>query len=113
MWMAHSKIYTATRNDIYHALVLFDRDQIKGKTIDQLADYVTFRALSRTLPGAGFGDGNASILALFDPGAEVAGLTDLDRAWLGALYQGPPNLPAPARLAELEKATGWKGPVEE
>lgn len=113
MWMAHSKIYTATRNDIFHALVLFDREAIKGKTIDQLADYVTFRALSRTLPRGDFAANDASILALFDPGAEVAGLTELDRAWLGELYDGPPNLPAPARLAKLEKATGWRGPVEQ
>src|SRR5690606_35242162 len=42
MWMAHSKIYTATRNDIFSALVLFDRDAVDGRTIEQLADYATF-----------------------------------------------------------------------
>src|SRR5690349_7071580 len=30
MWMAHSKIYSATRNDIISAMVLFDRDAIRG-----------------------------------------------------------------------------------
>jgi hypothetical protein len=113
MWMAHSKIYTATRNDIYHALVLFDRDAVKGMTVNQLADYVTFRALSRTLPTESSVGANASVLTLFNAGAQVDGLTEFDRAWLAALYRGPPNLPAPARLAELEKATGWKGPVDQ
>ena len=113
MWMAHSKIYTATRNDIYHALVLFDRAAIKGMNVNQLADYVTFRALSRALPSSGPNAASPSILTLFDEGAKVDGLTEFDRAWLAALYRGPPNIPAPARLAELEKATGWKGPVDQ
>src|SRR5687768_9844082 len=32
MWMAHSKIYTATRNDILYALILIDRAAISGMT---------------------------------------------------------------------------------
>jgi hypothetical protein len=106
MWMAHSKIYTATRNDILSALVLFDRDAIRGLTIDQLADYATFRALTQKLP-ENANARSASILALFDGGADgPAGLTEFDRIYLGKLYEGLPNIPGPARLAELEKATG-------
>lgn len=106
MWMAHSKIYTATRNDIFSALVLFDRDAVDGRTIEQLADYATFRALTETLPQTAE-TRRDSILALFDPGgASPAGLTEFDRAYLGELYKGVPNIPATARIAALEKATG-------
>ena len=48
MWMAHSKIYSATRNDILSAMVLFDRDEIRDLSLTQLADYATFRALAHT-----------------------------------------------------------------
>lgn len=112
MWMAHSKIYSATRNDIYHALVVFDRGAIEGMSINQLADYATFRALSRTLPRADAA-ADGSILALFSDGTRADGLTGSDRAWLAALYRGPPNMPAPARLAELEKASGRRAAARE
>lgn len=106
LWMAHSKIYTATRNDILYSLILIDRDAISGMTIAQLADYATYRSLTRTLPQTP--DTRAdSILALFEGGAQrPAGLTEFDRIYLAALYDGVPNLPAPARLAQLEAATG-------
>jgi hypothetical protein len=106
MWMAHSKIYVATRNDIISALVLFDRDDIRGLNLTQLADYATFRALVHTLPDPA-GAGQASILALFDEGGDrPEGLTEFDLAYLDQLYSGLANLPAPAKLAELKKATG-------
>ncbi len=106
MWSAHSKIYTATRNDILSALVLFDRESVRGLTLTQLADYATFRALTRTLPETADARG-ASIVALFDGGAaRPAELTEFDRAYLGKLYEGLPNIPGALRLAELEKATG-------
>src|SRR5690606_7847872 len=106
VWMAHSKIYTATRNDILYALVLIDRDAVRGMSIGQLADYATFRILTRTLPQTTEAR-NASILSLFDPGGTpLPGLTDFDRAYLAELYRGLPNIPGPARLAQLEVATG-------
>jgi len=105
MWMAHSKIYSATRNDILSALVLFDRDEIRGLNLDQLADYATFRALAHRLPDPA-ASGDASILTLFDSGsARPEGLTGFDRAYLAQLYTGIANLPAPAKLADLARAT--------
>ena len=106
LWMAHSKIYTATRNDILYSLILIDRGAIAGMTLGQLADYATYRSLTRTLPQTP--DTRAdSILALFDgPSQRPAGLTEFDRVYLAQLYDGVPNLPAPARLAQLEAATG-------
>jgi hypothetical protein len=106
MWMAHSKIYSATRNDILSAIVLFDRDAVRGINLTQLADYATFRALAQQMPGPEAA-GEATILTLFDAGAaRPAELTAFDRAWLGRLYAGPANLPAPAKLADLAHATG-------
>jgi hypothetical protein len=105
-WMAHSKIYTATRNDILYSLVLIDRAAIRGMTLGQLADYAAYRSLTRTLPQTPETRAD-SILSLFDGGAQQpAGMTEFDRAYLGQLYTGMANLPAPARLAELEAATG-------
>lgn len=106
MWMAHSKIYRATRNDILSALVLFDRDEIGEYSLEQLADYATFRALVHQLPNP---EANSvrSILTLFDgPTEEPQGLTEFDRAYLAQLYTGMANLPAPAKLADLAQATG-------
>ena len=105
LWMAHSKIYTATRNDILYALILIDRDAISGMTIGQLADYAAYRSLTRTLPQTPETRAD-SILALFESAQRPAGLTEFDRAYLAELYDGVPNLPAPARLAQLEAATG-------
>jgi hypothetical protein len=105
MWMAHSKIYSATRNDIISAMVLFDRDAVRGLNLTQLADYATFRALAHRLPGPEAA-GQASILMLFEGGeARPAELTEFDRAYLGQLYTGIANLPAPAKLADLANAT--------
>jgi hypothetical protein len=106
MWMAHSKIYVATRNDIISALVLFDRDEIRGFNLTQLADYAVFRALVHTLPDPAAA-GQPSILTLFDgDGEPPESLTEFDLAYLRQLYSGLPNLPAPAKLADLENATG-------
>lgn len=106
MWMAHSKIYTATRNDIDSALVLIDRSAARGKTLAQLADYATFRALTKALPETAEAR-SRSIFSLFD-GSEAgpAGLTAFDLAYLGTLYEGQPNIPGSMRELALEQATG-------
>ncbi|HWK41198.1 MAG TPA: hypothetical protein VNR60_04640 [Croceibacterium sp.] len=105
-WMAHSKIYSAVRKDIVTAQVIFDADAVKDLTIAQLADYATFRALAHTLPQTETARA-ASILSLFDAnGARPQSLTDFDKAYLGALYSGIPNIPGPMRRLALEQATG-------
>ncbi|HUQ13290.1 MAG TPA: hypothetical protein VM055_03345 [Novosphingobium sp.] len=70
------------------AVVLISRRVVPGKTIRQLADYATMRALAATRPtGEGAGSGPRTILALFDAGDAAAdGLTGFDRAYLKALY---------------------------
>lgn len=105
-WMAHSKIYTATRNDITSALVLIDSAASRDLTILQLADYATFRALTSVVPETAEARG-ASIVSLFDGGAtRPSQLTEFDLAYLRELYSGIPNIPGPMRQMALEAATG-------
>jgi hypothetical protein len=113
MWMAHSKIYTGTRQDIVYALVLLDAAAVKGLTLNQIADYATMRALVHEPPSA-MEAGTDSILNLFDAPADArpAGLTQFDRALLAGLYEGIPNLPGNARQATIAKNTGREVEVE-
>lgn len=113
MWMAHSKIYTGTRRDIVHALVLLDKSAVRGMSVDQLADYATMRALVHEPPTA-MEAGTDSILMLFEApaGARPQRLTGFDLALLGGLYEGIPNLPGNARQATIAKATGRDVEVE-
>ena len=109
MAMAHSKIYLATREDITQVVVLFDREGILGKTLVQLADYATMRGLARTRPveEGGQEEGGQpldTILALFDAGsAPPAEMTAFDRAYLGALYDGIPNMPGVTKVLGVNR----------
>lgn len=104
-WMAHSKIYVATRNDITSALVLIDGAASRDLTIMQLADYATFRALTSALPETPESR-SASIVGLFDGvGARPQGLTPFDVTYLRELYSGIPNIPGSMRQLALEEAT--------
>ncbi len=51
MWQAHSRIYLPVRNDITYALVLFDRAQVSGLTVAQLADLASLRGFATAYPG--------------------------------------------------------------
>lgn len=108
MWMAHSKIYLATREDITRVVVFFDRQGILGKTLVQLADYATMRGLARTRPVEGVGEEGGqpldTILALFDAGsAPPPEMTEFDRAYLGALYDGLPNMPGVTKVLGVNR----------
>ena len=108
MWMAHSKIYLATREDIEFVVVLFDLEKMKGKTLVQLADYATMRGLARTRPVEGAENSGdqamETILALFDPGSPPpAEMTEFDRAYLAALYDGIPNIPGVTKVLGVNR----------
>jgi hypothetical protein len=105
MWMAHSRIYTPTRQDIVSALVLVDRGAISGMTLDQLADHAVMRAFVTERSDLRGVEGG-SILDLFGApeGERPAGLTASDLALLSTLYEGPANLRASARIAGLQHA---------
>ena len=106
MWMAHSKIYLAVREDITQVVVLFDRAGVRGKTLIQLADYATMRSFARTKPA----DGDAAldtVLALFDEDAVPPdGMTEFDVAYLRSLYNGIPNLRAASRINGVSRELG-------
>jgi len=106
MWSAHSRIYRPVRKDITYSLVLFDRAAVGSMTPAQLADYASARALSTVFPDVSARP-RPSILTLFDSAAaQPAGLTEHDRAWLGHLYRGIPNLPASMLLRSMEEPAG-------
>lgn len=104
-WMAHSKIYLAVREDITRVVVLFDKEGVKGKTLLQLADYAIMRGLARTRPVSEDGAAMDTILALFDPvGSPPLQMTDFDRAYLGAVYDGIPNIPGITKVQGVNRA---------
>jgi hypothetical protein len=101
MWMAHSKLYLTIREDITQVVVLFDREGVRGKTIIQLADYVTMRSFARTRPASGEAALD-TILALFDPDHEPPlELTAFDQAYLRSVYKEIANLPAAMKLLDV------------
>lgn len=103
-WMAHSKIYLAVRQDISRVVVLFDKTQVKGKTLLQLADYATMRGLARTRPADEDGQAMDTILALFDPaGSPPLQMTEFDRAYLSAVYDGIPNIPGITKVQGVNR----------
>lgn len=83
------RLSSPIRNDITATILVFDRDRANGKTVQQLADYATFRVLApvqdfvQVEPNA-----ISSILMLFTPGANMPdGLTEFDWAFLSAFYK--------------------------
>lgn len=100
---AHSRISFPVREDIVSVLVLFDREQVKGKSLLQLADYATMRGLAFTRETSGE-PAARTILSLFDgDGAKPEQLTPFDLAYLGSLYAGIPNLPGASKLAGVSE----------
>jgi hypothetical protein len=102
MWMAHSKIYLAVREDITQVVVLFDADEIAGKSLIQLADYATMRGLARTRPVED-DPMMDTILTLFHSDAPPPALTESDQAYLGALYDSIPNMPGITKLLGVNR----------
>jgi hypothetical protein len=100
---AHSKITFPLREDIISVLVLFDRAQVRGKSLLQLADYATMRGFAFTRETRGEVQAE-TILSLFDgDGPKPARLTQFDLGYLGSLYDGIPNLPATSKLANVRR----------
>lgn len=83
------RLSSPIRNDINATILVFDRDQANGKTVQQLADYATFRILAPVQDFAEVPAGTMpSILHLFVAGAiPPDGLTEFDWAYLAAFYK--------------------------
>jgi hypothetical protein len=88
-----SLISTGSQREIANVLVLFDRDKVKGKSLQQLADYTVMRVFAYTRDAKGDAAPD-SILTLFDEGDDSPplGLTEFDRAYLTTLYEGPAHV---------------------
>jgi len=97
-----SLIATGSHREIVSVVVLFDKDKVRPLTLKQVADYSVMRGLARTRDAKGDGAPD-SILALFDDGAAAAptGLTDFDRAYLKALYEGDANVKGISKLLRI------------
>jgi len=102
MWMAHSKIYLAVREDITQVVVVFDVDQVPGKSLVQLADYATMRSFARTRPVEDEPTMD-TILTLFHSDAPPQAMTDFDHAYLAALYDSIPNMPGIAKILGVNR----------
>jgi len=114
MWSAHSKIYVPVREDITSVVVLFDLDDVKGKSLVQLADYATMRGLARTRPVDGEGRAMDTILSLFDTSASPPlELTAFDRAYLGSLYSSIANLPGAVKIGGINRHLRLQAAAEE
>lgn len=103
------KDYRVT-NEITGAAVLIAREAAEGKTLAQLADYATMRALAGT-NGAGRNVRASTILTLFTGSDAPDGLTVFDRALLSQLYGSAKNAwvrsvykTIAARAVDMERA---------
>ena len=98
-----SIVNLSTQRVITQSVVVMEEQATVGKTLNQLADYVTVRAISGARPGGDVTHGN-SILSLFDAGAQApATLTGLDLAYLRALQQVRGNQRASTQLARMSE----------
>lgn len=99
-----ARVAIPVREDITGVLVLFDRDDVSGLTLVQLADYATMRGLARTRPVDGDGQAMDTILALFDQDSTPpAEMTAFDSAYLGALYRGQSNTTGLSKVLGVDR----------
>ncbi len=100
---SHSRIYFPLREDIHSVLVLFDREQVRDKSLLQLADYATMRGLAFTRETRGEPEAE-TILNLFDgESTKPERLTTFDLGYLGSLYDGLPNMPAESKIRNVRR----------
>lgn len=86
---AKSQHASRIRDDLLKVMVLVDVERLGPVTIEQLCDYLLMVAYAQIDPEGDTAD-YETILNLFeDP--TVAGLTDWDRSYLTALYEGDPT----------------------
>ncbi len=82
-----SRTCDAITDHLTRLIIIIDIDRVAGRTVAQLADYLTLVALAQIEPDAGYSAFN-TVLNLFDPDLQVTGLTDWDLIYLNALYSG-------------------------
>ncbi|MFM5924053.1 MAG: hypothetical protein ACKOPG_07710 [Novosphingobium sp.] len=82
-----SIVSTQTVRAFSSATVVIDVNLADGKTLDAVTDFAALVAFAEIRPSPSPPDG--TILALFEPGGDLAGLTERDAAFLKALYRLP------------------------
>jgi hypothetical protein len=87
------------------ATVVIDSSAVEGRTLTQLADYTVMRALAKTRPVESGTTPADTILALFDPKAAATplSLTEIDVAYLSALYAMPGNRRISYQISRIAK----------
>lgn len=88
-----SRLRSATRQDLSHAIIVVDANLVQGVSMDSLADYISFVALMQADPN-GNTTGIETIMNLFrvDLGDKrPMQMTDWDKDFLRALYSMPRN----------------------
>ena len=86
-----SNISQQIRVDMIGSVVLIEKSLVPGKTIRQLADYISMRSFASVDDMASDGPNTTStILSLFTSNGPAAeGMTDFDWSYLEALYKLP------------------------
>lgn len=74
-------------DQIMRMITIVDIDQFESIDLARLADYLTMIGLAQIEPDADY-SAFPTVLNLFDPASEVAGLSDWDMIYLRALYSG-------------------------
>ena len=84
-----SRLSTGTRQEIELSMLAIDLDESEGRTLRQLADFITMHFMLELKPTAGEED-RSSILSLFQPRNESvpvpASMSMLDRGIISGLY---------------------------
>jgi len=95
-------ISTRSVRVIRQATVVIDLDGAAGLPLDAVSQYASLVALAEIRPGGAAPTG--SILSLFETGSDQRSLSDLDRAFLRALYRMAPDRGGRVHRARLTSA---------
>lgn len=80
-----SRIHNGIVDELQHVLILVDPSKLRGKSWQQIGDYLAVVSLAQIDLNTDPGEFD-SILNLFTNGAAYSGLTDWDRSFVQALY---------------------------
>lgn len=98
-----TRLASATRVDLFRAMVILDVKGLAGLPLDAVADHVAMRLLGQM--GEAEGGRLPSILSLFqaDAGPRPLALTDWDRALLRELYTAPAGATADRQRRQIAR----------
>lgn len=107
-----SIIKETTQQAMLDSYVVIETTVANGKSVTQLADYVTMRAIGGAKPPAA-GGGVDTILTLFNEGSEPPpSLRAPDLAYLQALYSGSATMGGTQQLNRITKAVLKTSPAD-